>query len=202
MKPCVIACSRRRFPVGTAMLSTLLPVLFLFWTAAGAAEDEMELQRCVWSCLSAHGPNTNPEYHACVAEHCTKGDKPAANVPEWSSGSIEGGRTHYAGVDNAAGDLGLYYFCNRNGRSELVLVGVEGPAATLALEADGRRFPLSFSRTSDRLVAPVLPDAHVLSALRAGTMVKIVRTSDDAPIAQLRLDGSSRAIRRASRQCR
>ncbi|MEO1238725.1 MAG: hypothetical protein AAFW64_03505 [Pseudomonadota bacterium] len=35
------------------------------------AQEGMELQRCVWRCLSAFGPATGPAYHQCVADQCT-----------------------------------------------------------------------------------------------------------------------------------
>ena len=40
--------------------------------APASAQDPMALQRCVWSCLSSFGPNTNPAYHQCVAENCAE----------------------------------------------------------------------------------------------------------------------------------
>jgi hypothetical protein len=51
--------------------------LIVGFGASAAAQDDMELQRCIWRCLAEFGPNTNPAYHQCVADVCTPESAPA-----------------------------------------------------------------------------------------------------------------------------
>lgn len=52
-----------RHRITLALVSSVL-------AGSAAAQDGMEVQRCVWGCLAAFGPNTNPAYHQCVANRC------------------------------------------------------------------------------------------------------------------------------------
>lgn len=45
------------------------------------AQDGMELQRCVWRCLSEFGPATAPAYHQCVADRCAAPSAAQAPAP-------------------------------------------------------------------------------------------------------------------------
>lgn len=56
-------------------------LVFSAGTTLAQSEREMQLQRCVWSCLSQSSGNTDPAYHACVAERCAGTDRAAALAP-------------------------------------------------------------------------------------------------------------------------
>lgn len=196
------------------MIRIVIAALLAVHAIPAAAQIEVdETQRCVWGCLANFGPATNPAYHQCVEDHCVGDPAPKSNSTSnssggrgpsttWRSGTIDDGRTVYAGVDNKAGTLGLYYFCDRAGRSEILLAGLHGPAARMVLAIDGNRFPMRFQMNgNDDHFRRVSPNAPVMAALKSGKRVR-VRNESVAVAMRLRLKGSSQAIERAVRQCR
>jgi hypothetical protein len=48
------------------------------WTIPGsAADDPMEVQRCVWRCLANVKGADDPAYERCVKKYCTEGQTAA-----------------------------------------------------------------------------------------------------------------------------
>ncbi len=83
--------------------------------------DEMEQQRCVWSCLANSNGNTDPAYQACVDQFCSEPalaapaaptapgrtfESPAAPSPSGPAGTAD--RMTITVVQRALVDLGLY----------------------------------------------------------------------------------------------
>ena len=192
----------------TRIENTLSKVIFLVAVSAVSAvsADEMALQRCVWACLSKFGPNTSPAYHSCVQRQCVAGSgsgnsSPAKPSKFWTSGTQSGGRIAYAGVDNADGTLGFYYVCERGGRSELVLAGLDGPGTSMTLVVGGKGYQFFFGRAAGGWhSAPVASDAAVMAALGRGNQV-VVRDGTGQRVMELALSGSSQAISGALNRC-
>ncbi|WP_417719164.1 hypothetical protein [Salipiger sp.] len=189
------------------MRGRIAVLLCALWTGAPllAQEDPMVMQRCVWACLANNGPNTNPAYHACVQRVCVEGAKPTSSVPQkgaaWGAGALDGGRTRYAGIDTPNGLRGLYYFCNRSGRSELMIAGVPPRASSYEIEVGGKRFAFRFAPTKNGVAATVPAGHAVFSALRGGSAVKISQQGGPERIG-LKLAGSSGALGAAMGGCR
>jgi hypothetical protein len=168
---------------------------------AAADDDPMAVQRCVWSCLANNGPASNPAYEQCVVTHCGfEGQKKAASVG-WTSGAIDGGVTRFAGVDTADERYGVYYFCDRAGRSELMIAGVDGPAGAWALVIDGETYAFRFDLRSNGVSTAIARNDGVLSALRRGTTVALSGPGLPDNDTAMPLTGSSRAISTALKWC-
>ncbi|SLN38397.1 hypothetical protein ROJ8625_01763 [Roseivivax jejudonensis] len=170
---------------------------------AQADDDAMAVQRCIWSCLSAFGPADSPEYQQCVADHCAESAAPdpaPARGPSttWTTGTIDGGRTAYAGVDTADGARGLYYFCDRSGRSDLMLAGFSG-TDVWALVVNAETHTFRFSPGPNGLYAPVPPDNAVFGVLRRFDEVSVEGTPGRTVMG---LSGSGRALSAAMARCR
>ncbi|MGC3939168.1 hypothetical protein ACOTTU_15300 [Roseobacter sp. EG26] len=112
-----------RLPGFLAVATTLLG-------QTAAAEDPMELQRCIWRCLASNGPATNPAYHRCVDQLCIAATPaPPAQTTPWSFISVmmaqvldvrpgEGAPKlfpDHADPVLAQNALGFHYFRNRYG---------------------------------------------------------------------------------------
>lgn len=159
----------------------------------------MAVQRCVWSCLSNFGPATNPAYEQCVVDHC--GFESTAAPAEWRSGAIDGGKTRYAGVDTADEAYGLYYFCDRSGRSELMIAGVEGPAGAWAVVIDGATYAFNFDLRDNGVSTLISPKDDVLRGLQKGRGVALSGPGLPDNDTSMPLKGSSRAISSALKWC-
>lgn len=63
-------------------------ILCVGFIGPAAQAEDMDLQRCIWRCLAANGPATNPAYHQCVDRVCVaRQHAPAAAPPQttpWS----------------------------------------------------------------------------------------------------------------------
>ncbi|MCV0427197.1 MAG: hypothetical protein K5905_17180 [Roseibium sp.] len=177
------------------------------------AMTEEEQQRCVWSCLANFGPNTNPAYHECVKDNCLAGSnstgetaatsKPsvAAVTSRWSAGTTFDGKAQYAGLGDADGTYGFYYLCDRQGRSEIMLVGLQGPAATMHVTVDGVDFPHTFEKGSGGHTTAIASDAPLITALSRGSAIE-VRNPSGILVIRYGLRGSSKAIATAIASCR
>ncbi|WP_201151173.1 hypothetical protein [Rhodovulum sulfidophilum] len=179
--------------------------------AAGAVRAQQEgpewdLQRCVWSCLSAFGPADNPAYAACVSRNCSEPTAPAP-APRWSSGATSDGHGAYAGVRAEGGqDVIFYVFCARDGERLLQLDGVGGEAGpnVLSLTIDGQGFPVTFGGSSEGgMLARLPPSAAVLGALQRGQMLEIRSgTGQGQGLGRFPLAGAGDAISGALALCR
>lgn len=167
----------------------------------GAQDDPMAVQRCVWSCLANNGPASNPAYEQCVVKHCGFEDS-GSGSGGWESGSIDGGRTRYAGVDTTDERYGVYYFCDRAGRSELMIAGVDGPAGAWALVIDGETYAFNFGLRSNGVSTTIARNDGVLSALRRGTTVALSGPGLPDNDTAMALRGSSKALGAALSWCR
>ena len=190
----------------------LLATRLVIQAAPAGAMSEEELQRCVWGCLANFGPNTNPAYHTCVKDKCVAdGSEPVGasgtSVPaaptvakRWSSGSTHDGSAYYAGfVEDES--YGFYYLCDRQGRSELTLTGLQGPAAAFSIVVDGVDFQQQFNKDSARHAAPLSPGDPLFAALSRGAFVE-VRNPSGATVMRYGLSGSSKALDVAVKSCR
>ena len=208
----------RRIVLATALAMTGAPE-----AARAQAGDPMEEQRCVWRCLADHGPATSPAYNQCVAAQCM-GQPPAGGQGQnqsqgqarsqpgiaaqgkagagWKGGRIEGGRTAWAGAEMPGGAPGIYYYCDRAGRSALAVAGVRGPGSALRLSVDGRAYGLRFSQVgTSQYAAPVAPADPVLAALQHGNGVAL-RDGSGRTALQIPLRGSGKAVGAALSFCR
>lgn len=94
----------RRFALAALIFLTLAP--------SGAAQDGMEMQRCVWRCLAAFGPATAPAYHQCVADQCTQAAPVEAPKPVLNGwGDLTGLMAQSFGLQSVAipGEGGKYW---------------------------------------------------------------------------------------------
>lgn len=180
-------------------------LVWLFGAACAMAQsDPMETQRCVWSCLSNFGPASNPAYEQCVIDHCGFDDQPANSAAPsgWQAGRIDGGRTAYAGVDTPDGGKGVYYFCDKAGRSELMIAGVGGPAGAWALVIDGATYSFRFKVRRNGVSTTIRPGDSVLGALSGGSRVALSGPGLPNNDVSMGLSGSSRAISQTLAFCR
>lgn len=168
---------------------------------ATAQEDPMAVQRCVWACLSNFGPANNPEYTQCVTDNCGFEDAHGAASQDWSGGAIDGGATRYAGVDTADERYGVYYFCDRAGRSELMIAGVEGPPGAWALVIDGETYAFNFGPRPNGLSTQVKRNDGVLSALKRGSSLALSGPGLPDNDTSMTLRGSSRRLNAALAWC-
>ncbi len=60
-------------------IAALLATFSLLFLSAPVGADPMELQRCVWRCLSSSDGADDPAYHRCVDQACSAGDDDSAN---------------------------------------------------------------------------------------------------------------------------
>lgn len=185
-------------------LTTVLAFGCLGPVAVMAQEDPMEVQRCVWRCLANSGPADNPAYEQCVTDHCgLDGPSDQGNAPTgWQAGRIDGGRTAYAGVDTPDGGKGVYYFCDRAGRSELMIAGVSGPAGAWALVIDGQTYAFNFAVRANGVSTRIDPGDDVLGALSRGSRVALSGPGLPDNDTSMGLSGSSRAISQTLSFCR
>lgn len=174
----------------------------------------MEMQRCVWRCLEGRGAD-DPAYHACVDRVCTgqaaatpdrqkRAARPGRQSSDptrvWQTGSRDGAR--YAGIDapGRAGEAGLYYTCY-DGRGSLMVLGLGKNVERLRLVIDRRPFEVNLRRKVDGNPARNLKTgSRLMRALQSGERL-VVRRPNGTMIWRLSLDGSSRALSRASRNC-
>lgn len=168
---------------------------------AGAQDDAMAVQRCVWSCLANNGPASNPTYEQCVKKNCGFEEDSGSGSIGWQSGAIEGGQTRYAGVDTADERYGVYYFCDRAGRSELMIAGVDGPAGAWALVIDGETYTFDFALRSNGVSTTIARNDGVLAALKRGRGVALSGPGLPNNDTAMSLSGSSKALGAALGWC-
>ncbi len=165
--------------------------------------DPMEQQRCVWRCLADSPGNTSPQYHQCVARHCTAPQyrAPEAGAP-WTGGIAADGVTRYAGLTaGSAGAPGLYYMCDRRGQSYLMLYRHEGPPGMMRFRIGGQEFTVPFDRRRGALTVDVTPGGRFLNALIYGPSLWITDTRG-GHVMSLSLHGAAAAIQAALAACR
>ncbi|WP_136443655.1 hypothetical protein [Pacificoceanicola onchidii] len=169
-----------------------------------AEEDPMAMQRCVWACLANFGPADNPAYAQCVAEHCSD---IGAEAPEiaWENGALKNG-TRYAGVNTPDGSRGLYYFCNKTGRSDLMIAGVPEVAGSWSLafgegeETSNTHMGWHFTPVRNGVAVSVPSDHAVFTQLRSRAEVAIA-DEGGATRFTLPLRGSTAALLRTLAGC-
>jgi len=196
----------RRFGYRRFCQGVLLAVLLASGTVAQEG-PEWDLQRCIWACLAEFGPNTNPAYHACVDRRCaTLEDRLEASrqpVPAtpWAFGRTADGSGEFAGATAEDGQVALYYMCSRDGRSLLVLSGLEGPSATMQLVIDGQAHAVPFAGNDGFYVADAQRGSALLEALGRGRLLDVLNAGN-LPVARFGLAGAAQAISGAMARCR
>ncbi len=190
----------------------IFAALILFaaiWQPVDAQEESMELQRCIWSCLSEYGPADNPAYHQCVARVCdTSGgsgsvaQNTARSVDareQWIAGRTQSG-VGYAGVDGQYPETGLYYFCGQ-GQSFLRVVGMSEDRRSIIIFVDETRFQLPFRLNQRDQFEVELPyTAPVIQALQAGNRLRIMVEGTDG-VMEAPLRGSRAALAQVISNC-
>ncbi len=151
---------------------------------------------------AGHQPGLRDLRPAALLRRAGGGGQGGAGAPSttWTAGTVDDGRTAYAGVDNAEGSLGLYYFCDRQGRSQLMAAGYQGGAVAMTVEAADERYALDFVPGPNGLYADLPPGHPLLSALGRGRSVRL--TGYGGGSLELPLTGSSRAFSQAMARCR
>ncbi len=168
--------------------------------------DPMEQQRCVWRCLASSPGNTSPQYHACVARLCSAQSvtpyAAPATAPPWKSGIAADGKTRFAGVDaGQAGGPGLYYMCDAQGQSYLMLYQLQAPAGLMKFRIGTQEFPVPFDRSRGALTVNVVPGGSFLNALAYGQRVWISDMRGNH-VMNLALQGAAAALQGVIAACR
>lgn len=167
---------------------------------------EMEMQRCVWSCLANSPGADSAEYNACVARLCDDGaaePAPQTNQPSgWTVGVTSDGRGHYAGVADPQVQTQLFYMCDAAGQSLLKFQGISGEGIVAVLTIDGvpQSVPFLSDGTSLYALAPV--DGPLFAALLRGRSLSLRDGPQGPGVGDYSLTGSSQAIARARSGCR
>lgn len=187
-------------PGALAMALLLLPLA----PAHAQGEDE-QMQLCVNQCLYHFGPASNPQYHACVAEHCEEAApaprrqqpaQPPRQGAAWTNGVADGGRTHYARVQS--GRLALSYMCQRGNEGLIAIEGMAGSPGALVLRIDGRPVMQPFVAQRGMRATQAARGSALLAGLLGGSRIEL---SDERGRGSLPLAGSGRAIRAAMAAC-
>lgn len=171
----------------------------------------MEVQRCVWRCLSGSPGADSPEYNACVASRCN-GAAPApqppasatgntmipATAPRWSAGATADGLGHFAAVIDPERLNTFYVICLPDGRRWFSIAGPEGGDAALVLHADDGLYALNFVERGDAYYADVGTNPAAFEALRAAQRVTLSNSSG-WPLFSVVMNGAREAIGAACR---
>ncbi|SFU05728.1 hypothetical protein [Sedimentitalea nanhaiensis] len=168
--------------------------------------DPMEQQRCIWRCLAGSPGNTSPQYHQCVARFCTPQTAPQYSAPSfarhWKSGIAADGQTRFAGADvGQEGGPGLYYMCDRQGQSYLMLFRHQGPPGMMRFRIGAQDFTVPFDRSRGELTVNVTPGGRFLNALSYGQSVWI-SDMHGGHVMHLNLQGAAAALQGAMAGCR
>nr|WP_321442889.1 hypothetical protein [uncultured Cohaesibacter sp.] len=180
----------------------------------------MALQRCIWSCLSAFPPATNPKYHACVDRQCNGMEEaPARPIQrgqrgDWSIYKLSKEEPPYldgyaANTQSSNGKLRLSYVCGKNGNSYLSMAGTRVDALSLAVGAS-KQVTFSFDRTQGmRLDFGEYEGALISGTLSSGSrlLAQLQRANRlnvrfDSHFETFSLKGSSWALTIALDYCR
>ncbi|EEW25954.1 hypothetical protein [Rhodobacter ferrooxidans] len=188
-------------------LAVAVIALFAVPASVGAQEDPMEAQRCVWRCLAEYG-ESNPQYGACVEQLCNAGEpalapelSPApAPAAGWSEGITSDGAGAFVGHRDASTGADLFFLCGPGGRTHLLLVGPEGPSATLTLTVDGVGYPLVFAEQGGGYYAEAPLTAPAMQALLRGSQAQLANEAGTA-LVSLPLQGLAEAVNRALTRC-
>ncbi|MFD3189128.1 hypothetical protein ACFMPD_02495 [Sedimentitalea sp. HM32M-2] len=169
--------------------------------------DPMAIQRCVWSCLASSPGNQSWQYHQCVAQRCQPmqaapvAPTPALGPP-WTSGVAADGVTRYAGIHaGQPGGPGLYYMCDRQGQSYLMLYRHAGPPGMMRFFIGSQQFSLPFDRQRGELTVNLVPGGRFLNALAYGQAVQIV-DARGAQVMSLGLNGAAAVLQSTIAACR
>lgn len=210
------------------MRARVIAAGMLLATGAGAfaqtADDEMEVQRCVWRCLADSPGAESAAYNACVAAKCSGGDvaaappapapapappparppaPPPAALPQvWQGGTTADGQGRFAGLADPATGAKFYYMCDMHGASLLALIGPEaGLPAPLLLVVNGAPMRVTFQGSGITSSALVPPNHPMLATLARGGMLDIYNGAGSL-LGRFSLTGAKEAIAAARTGCR
>lgn len=196
------------------MLRRVLAVLAVLPGMAGAEEDYMEVQRCVWRCLADSPGAESAQYHQCVAAKCNEPSAepalpraaappaaPASGFPAWTFGATADGLGRYAGQFAAETGNVIYYTCDGSGTENLLLSGeVEGPGAVLTLDVDGQAFGLWFEPSPGGYTARLEPGSPVPGLLMRARRFEL-RNGAGWSLGRFAMGGAGAAIGGARASC-
>lgn len=122
--------------------------------------------------------------------------------PPWSSGTAGDGMTRFSGMHaREPGGPGLYYMCDRQGQSYLMLYRHAGPPGMIRFFVGPQQFSLPFDRRRGELTVDVVPGGAFLNALAYGRAVQIV-DARGAQVMTLGLNGAAAALQNTIAACR
>jgi hypothetical protein len=166
-----------------AMAFGLLAIVAGAAVAQTAAEDPMEVQRCVWSCLANSSGASDPAYSACVEAICNAPqedglENSAGNPGAWTTGVTADGLGLYAAMVDPVTANTLYFLCDRSGAGYLMLTGqAEGPSATLTVQIGANPYPLWFEEQGGGYYANTPRDSTVIALMARGGMVQVLNAT-------------------------
>ena len=178
----------------------------------------MELQRCIWRCLSDSSGNTDPRYHQCVERLCSgipetpaaqpySSAPPAYSAPQaqagpvWSTGIATDGFSRYAGIVAEDGTgRSLYYMCTPQGLSYLALFGVQSAGETFRFQMGGLEYQLPFDRNRGELTFAIPAQSQFLSTMGQGGTLRILGSAG-THVMDLSLNGAWATIQNAVYGC-
>ncbi|MBK0328321.1 hypothetical protein I5535_13595 [Rhodobacteraceae bacterium F11138] len=168
--------------------------------------DPMAQQRCIWRCLANSPGNTSSQYHQCVARLCMEQAAPQYSAPAtgtaWKSGIAADGVTRFAGADsNQNGGPGLYYMCDRQGQSYLMLFRYQGAPGMMRFRIGVQDFSIPFDRSRGALTVNLTPGGRVFNALIYGRSLWVA-DMHGAHVMNLTLQGAAGALQGAVAACR
>lgn len=162
-----------------------------------AQDDEMAMQNCIRTCLD----NDDPAISECLMRHCVYLKLKPKKIVGWRSGFINGDTGRYAGTNTADDRYGLYFICDRAGRTELNIAGVNGPAGAWALVIDGETYAFTFVPWTSGVSTVIARDDAVLSALMRGSTVALSGPGLPDTETSMSLQGASLMLAMAMKGC-
>ncbi len=168
----------------------------------------MELQRCIWRCLSASPGASSPQYNQCVEHYCVETPSPAqtAAAPmftpapsDWTSGVASDGVHRYATTPAAEGYTWTY-FC-MPGYSYVVLGDVPVPPGQYRMQIGQTDFLVTLNLTRGVLSADIPADNVFVQAMRRGGDQLTVRSLDGVNLVRFSLRGADQHIGQAIAGC-
>lgn len=188
------------------MCSAVLSVCIAAQLAQAQSADPMEQQRCIWRCLAGSPGAHSAQYNQCVQRFCVQHSPPQSSVPAivtpWKSGVAADGRTHFAGAEaGQGGGPGLYYMCDRQGQSYLMLYRHQGPPGMKRFRIGAQDFTVPFDRSRGELTMNVTPGGQFLNALVYGQSAWI-SDAQGGHVMNVNLQGAAAAMQAAIAACR
>lgn len=167
--------------------------------AAVAQEDPMELQRCIWRCLSGSPGAGSAQYNQCVEQFCIA-SAPTAPPASWAWGPTPDGRFFFAGVSETGGDKGLYYICTRSGDSFFSLTGLEGPDAQMRFILNNVQYLVPFAWVGGDFRIDQAAGSDFMNAIASAAQVQ-VQNSGGVEVMSFSLQGAGAAMQQAVNAC-